>query len=121
LEEQQLEEVIEVEDDDLSPELPTIRFSQLNKALMRAQLKKKRQLLALQDPTTSDLEEKIAEPTHTTFGFVQTVIKIFVNTKMANQKPLPPIPLSSFSLIDVETALSAEVDELVEDEDYKVY
>ena len=48
-------------------------------------------------------------------------MKIFINTKLANQKPLPPIPISSFSLTDVETALSAEVDKLVEDEDYKVY
>ena len=48
-------------------------------------------------------------------------MKIFINTKLANQKPLPPIPISSFSLTDVETALSAEVDKLVEDKDYKVY
>ena len=88
---------------------------------MKARLKKKRQLLALQDPTASDLEEETAEPTHTTLSFVQTIMKIFVNTKLATQKPLPPIPISSFSLTDVETALSTEVDELVEDEDYKVY
>ena len=48
-------------------------------------------------------------------------MKIFINTKLANQKPLPPILISSFSLTDIKNALSAEADELVEDEDYKVY
>ena len=45
--EEQQSEVIEVEDDDILPELPPIWSSQLNKALKKAQLKKKRQLLAL--------------------------------------------------------------------------
>ena len=36
-----------MEDDDILPEFPPIRSSQSNKALKKAQLKKKRQLLAL--------------------------------------------------------------------------
>ena len=40
---------------------------------------------------------------------------------MATQKPLPPILISSFSLIDIETALNIEADELVKDKNYKIY